>query len=84
MIVTENKMICYLLCSRDKIKFQFFTPVLQTELLKQHRNLDTFLQNSGTNYPHGNSTGKSKIPRPKALPDKLLVQSKILAEINSG
>ena len=53
------------------------TLVLQIKLSKEHRNLNVSLQNTGANYPHGSSTGKRLIPRPKCRPDKQLVQSKL-------
>ena len=54
--------------------------VLQTKLSKEHCkcHVNVSLQNTGANYPHGSSTGQSPIPRPKPLPDKQLVQSKVL------
>jgi len=41
------------------------------------------LQNTGANYPHGSSTGKRTIPRPKLLSDKQLDQSKVLPASSS-
>jgi len=41
------------------------------------------LQNTGVNYPHGSSTGKRTIPRPKLLSDKQLDQSKVLPASSS-
>ena len=56
--------------------------VLQTKLSKEHCKLNVYnvsLQNSGANYPHGISTGKCPISRPKPLADKQLVQRKVPA-----
>jgi len=52
--------------------------VLQIKQSKEHRKLHVSLQNTGANYPHGNSTGKRPIPHLKPRPDKQLAQSKVL------
>ena len=50
----------------------------------EHRKLYVSLQNTGANDQHGNSSGKRPILRLKPLPDKQLVQSKLLPANSSS